>query len=58
MDKKTEEFVNSVKALGETAGVLLESLIENGFRREEAVQITNIFILETLRNSQRRSEEF
>ena len=52
--RKMEEFnkfINAIGAMGEMCGLLRESLIKNGFTREEANHLVSIFLSETLKSS-------
>lgn len=45
------KFINAIGAMGEMCGLLRESLIKNGFTREEANHLVSIFLSETLKSS-------
>lgn len=53
-------FVQGIGALGETAGLMRTSFIQNGFTRAEAVQMTTsllISIFTPTRNEGKQSEK-
>lgn len=54
-----EEFVNSIGAIGELAGALMASLLQNGFTRDESIGMVSTMMVELLRNgaSNRKSDE-
>lgn len=43
-----EDFVNSIGAIGELAGALMASLLQNGFTRDEAMQLVSKMMVELL----------
>lgn len=54
-----EEFVNSIGAIGELAGALMASLLQNGFTRDEAMSLVSTMMVELLSGgmSNRRRDE-
>lgn len=49
-----EEFnklINAIGAMGEMCGLLRESLLKNGFTRDEANHLVGVFLAETLKSS-------
>lgn len=44
MSKELMDFLNAVGAIAETAGILRDRLMQNGFSRQEAVSICSSMI--------------
>lgn len=43
-------LVNGIGALGEMAGMLVKSLVQNGFTRTEAVSMTKDILIELIKS--------
>ena len=44
-----EEFVNSIGAMGELAGAMMTSLMQNGFSRAESMSLVSTMMIELIR---------
>lgn len=54
-----EEFVNSIGAMGELAGAMMTSLMQNGFSRAESMSLVSTMMIELIRGgaSNRKTDE-
>lgn len=60
MSEKAPNIVDAIKATAEMCGIFMEHLKEQGFSRKEALDLTQVFLGETLRPKQntKNKEDF
>ena len=57
MSDAVKELVTAIGAISETLGLLRESLIKNGFTRQEAVQMCNTYLATTVSNGKNNQND-
>lgn len=55
--EQIKQFVNGIGALGETAGMLMNSFMKNGFSREEAISLTKEFLISVFLNGSGKKDK-
>ena len=55
--EQIKQFVNGIGALSETAGMLMNSFMKNGFSREEAISLAKEFLISVFLNGSGKKDK-